>query len=301
MTDETQVHGNQGPIDGKNTDPQGNAESPSSGNMDTASPANDENNDDGNQHSRTSKAKEKLTEQKDKATDKAKPSGGYDATPVPDLPPGYTVKFTFHKASNLPVSDLNTTSADPYIAATLTTDMPKRHKEDPELIHRTKTIHKSTEPVWDEEWVVANVPSSGFRLKCRIYDEDPADHDDRLGNVTVEFTSIVKNWKDLDHMEFDVKKRAGSKRAYLLGGATAIFQNCASITPILELSIQVLGKSDAPGGRTYTIGPTAWIRHFSPMIGRLTGTRVNKDERQDEDGPDDNRAQSNEKETKKYE
>ncbi|EFW99692.1 c2 domain containing protein [Grosmannia clavigera kw1407] len=268
--------------------------------MDALSPANNEKHDNEIKHSRASKVKEKLTEKKDKATGKANPPGGYDATPLPDLQPGYTVKFTFHKALNLPVSDINTSSADPYIKATLTTDIPKRHKEDPELIHRTKTVHKSTEPVWDEKWVVAHVPASGFRLKCRIYDEDPSDHDDRLGNVTIEFSTIIRSWKDLDHTKFDVKKRAGSKRAYMLRGAASIFRSCTSITPILELSIEVLGKSEGLGGRVYTLGPTTWIRHFSPMIGRLTGTRVNKDERQDEDDPEDNNNEKDGKGTKKY-
>lgn len=251
-------------------------------------------------HGRVSKVKETIAHQKEKVSEKAKPPGGYDPTPLPKLPPGYTVKFTFHKALNLPISDVHSSSSDPYIAATLTADIPTRHKEDPLMIHRTKTIHRSTEPVWNEDWVVANIPPSGFRLKCRLYDEDPTDHDDRLGNVTLEFPSIGDDWKNIEQTQFDVKKRVGSKRAYLFRGATSVLQGFSSITPKLELSIIVLGKSDAPGGRMYTIGPTTWTRHFSPMIGRLTGTRVNKDERQDEDDSEPGGGKKTDKTTKKY-
>ncbi len=102
----------------------------------------------------------------------AQPPGGFDSTPIPDAPPGYTVKFTFHRAENLPAADIGTGSSDPFLTATLSTSLLKRHKEDPDLIYRTRTIRKSLEPHWEEEWIVANVPTSGFRLKCRLYDED---------------------------------------------------------------------------------------------------------------------------------
>lgn len=36
------------------------------------------------------------------------PEGGFDATPIPRAPPGYTVKITFHRANNLPLADINT-------------------------------------------------------------------------------------------------------------------------------------------------------------------------------------------------
>jgi len=57
------------------------------------------------------------------------------------------------------------------------------------------------------EWVVANVPASG---------EDPADHDDQLGNVHVYVVSISDSWKGLKERKYDIKKRMGSKRAYFV-------------------------------------------------------------------------------------
>ncbi|QDS72691.1 hypothetical protein FKW77_003149 [Venturia effusa] len=144
------------------------------------------------------------------------PEGGYDKTQLPRQPPGYTIKVTFHKAINLPMADINTLSSDPYILADMSTSLPVRHKEDPPLTFRTPTIRRQTNPVWNSEWILANVPASGFRLKCRIYDEDPANHDDRLGNVTFYVNRIDDNWQGIKNQDYSVKKRMGSKRAYLM-------------------------------------------------------------------------------------
>ncbi|KAK8019026.1 hypothetical protein PG990_004164 [Apiospora arundinis] len=230
----------------------------------------------------TAGIKEKYKNQKDKIKDKTKPEGGFDRTPVPDAPPGYTVKFTFHRATNLPAADVSTQASDPFCIATLTTALPKRHKEDPNLAHRTPTIRRTLEPQWEDEWIVANVPASGFKLKVRIYDEDWPDHNDRLGNVTVIVHRINEQWKGFPVSDFEVKKRAGSKRAYLVKAATTALHRGASMTPRLFMSAQVLGPSNSqPNAHMYTLGPTFYFRHFSPMIGRLAGLKVNKDEEHD--------------------
>lgn len=219
-------------------------------------------------------AKEKVSKQQQKIKDKTEPAGGYDATPIPSARDGYTVRFTFHRAENLPVSDLNSRSSDPFIMATLNSSLPKRHKEDPEMVIRTPTIHKNTNPEWNTQWVVAGIPSSGFRLKCRLYDEDPSDHDDRLGNVTIHVNHIDKNWRGIREEEFDIKKRMGSKRAYLIRGCAAMMSSNVHMSGKLYISAEVLGESEPPYGRMYTIGETAWIKHYSPMIGRLAGTKA---------------------------
>jgi hypothetical protein len=42
----------------------------------------------------------------------------------------------------------------------------------------------------------------------------------------------------------------------------------------LIVSIENLGKTPGEeGGRAYTVGPLPWSRHYSPLIGRLTGTK----------------------------
>ncbi|KAI0530380.1 hypothetical protein GGR58DRAFT_508499 [Xylaria digitata] len=262
---------------------------------------------DANPLQRTPTIKGKIKDQKEKMKAMAKPPGGFDPTPIPDAPPGYTVKFTFHRAENLPTADIGTGSSDPFLTATLTTSVPKRHKEDPDLVYRTRTIRKSLEPHWEEDWIVANVPASGFRLKCRLYDEDWPDKNDRLGNVTIYVYRINESWKDLAPPDkvFDVKKRMGSKRAYLLKAASSALHKDVSMTPRLYISAVVLGKSDPPHGQIYTVGPTFYFKHFSPMIGRLTGVKVNKDEAADSQSRDEDSAaqkdlKNNDKKTQKY-
>ena len=223
---------------------------------------------------RLAEAKEKLAAKQQKLRDKANPPGGYDATPIPKASDGYTVRFTFHRAENLPISDLASRSSDPYIHATLTADLPKRHKEDPDMVLRTPTIHKSVNPIWNTQWIVAGIPSSGFRLKCRLYDEDSRDHDDRLGNVTLYVDHLNKQWPGFREEGFPIKKRMGSKRAYLLRGCAAMLSRKVHMSGALYVSAEVLGESEKPHGRMYTIGVTSWFKHYSPMIGRLAGTKA---------------------------
>lgn len=221
-----------------------------------------------------------MADKKEKIKQMSKPPGGFDGTPLPDAPPGYTVKFTFHRASNLPAADLRSKSSDPFLHATITAAVPERHKEDPPLTHRTRTLRRTTEPAWEEDWVVANVPASGFTLKCRLYDEDWPDHDDRLGNVTVRVHHLHDGWEGLgpDGHVFEVKRRSGSKRAYLAMGVTALLCANRHMSPRLHLSMEVLGRSDPPHAQMYTVAPTAWVKHYSPMIGRLTGVKVKRDD-----------------------
>ena len=188
--------------------------------------------------------------------------------------PGYTVKFTFHRAHNLPLADINTLSADPFILAELMTALPNRHKEDPPLTLRTRTVRQNTNPEWNQEWIVANVPSSGFKLKCRIYDEDPADHDDRLGNVHVESTTVNENWGGIREQAFPLRKRMVSKRAFVLRAVAVCIRKAEHMSGTLTVSAEVLGRTqDEHGGRCYTIGPQYWIRHYSPLLGRLLGQK----------------------------
>lgn len=207
------------------------------------------------------------------------PPGGFDDTPLPDAPQGYTLRFIFQYAVNLPPADFNTASSDPFLTATLKGTNPKRHKEDPDLFLRTRTLRRTTSPEWTEDWVVANVPPTGFTLKCRMYDEDYPDGNDRLGNVTIKVPRVYDGWLGIPPpgQEFDAKKRMISKRAFILKGISGVLTHNFHMTPRLCISIEVLGKSDPPYAQMYTVAPTFWFKHFSPMIGRLTGTRVNAD------------------------
>lgn len=234
----------------------------------------------------------KLTRAQLKEKMKSDPTGGYDSTPVPSSGSGYTLKFTFHRAGNLPMSDLSSCSTDPFITAELTSGLAKRHKEDPELQFRTRTVHRSTEPVWEAVWIVAGVPAEGGRLKCRLYDEDPNNHDDRLGNVTVFLEHIGPKWSGIKERRYDVRKRMASKRAYFVRGCAAMLSKNVHMGAYLWLSIECLGESDKPWGRMYTLGDCQWFKHFSPMIGWVAGTKAPDGEQGDEgDGADGGRAE----------
>jgi hypothetical protein len=202
------------------------------------------------------------------------PAGGFDDTPIPKAPVGYTLKFTFHRATNLPMADINSLSSDPFVVAQLYHGLQTRHKEDPPLRVRTPTIRRSTEPVWNTEWIVGNVPASGFKLKCRIYDEDPADHDDRLGNATIEVDEISEQWPGIHDQAYKIKKRMASKRAYFMRGLAVALRKTKHMDGSLFLSVENLGKTkDDDGGRCYTIGPMWYTKHYSPMLGRIANRK----------------------------
>ncbi|KAH8815254.1 hypothetical protein F5884DRAFT_771724 [Xylogone sp. PMI_703] len=212
--------------------------------------------------------------------------GGDDEAPMPEYSGDtYTIRFTFHRAENLPVSDLKERASDPYIHATLSTFIPKRHKEDHDLVLRTKTAHKSLNPKWEQQWIVAGIPSQGFRLKCRLYDEDPSDHDDRLGNVTVYEHMIDENWPGIKEQGYDVKKRMGSKRAYALKACVGLLEMHMHMGATLYLSAELLGKTEGFGGRMYTVGPNLWTKHNSAFMGRLAGTKAAHDSEDEGDDP----------------
>ena len=210
------------------------------------------------------------------------PAGGFDNTTIPSAPPGYTVKITFHRATNLPFADVNTLSSDPYILAQLNTRLPTRHKQDPRMRFRTTTQRRNVNPEWNEDWIVANVPADGFELKCRLYDEDPADHDDRLGNVHVHVERLDEQWPGMVEKPFSIKKRMGSKRAYFFRGCAAMFQRNVRMSGEVFISVRVLERTPVDdAGRLFTIGPCNWSQHFSPLMGRVAGTREDPEKNAD--------------------
>lgn len=213
-------------------------------------------------------------DQQEKAPQKKGPPGGFDASKVPHAPPGYTVRIAFHRATALPIADLSTLSSDPYIHAELRTALQTRHKEDPPLAFRSHTVWRSTNPEWNEDWILHHVPSSGFRMKIRIYDEDSNDTDDRLGNVHVNITSIGDNFQPINDRPYEIKKRSGSKRAYFVRALAVCFGRAKHMSGNMWLSVEVLGRSPGEdGGRAYTFGRNYWCKHYSPLLGRIAGRK----------------------------
>ncbi|KAK8846785.1 hypothetical protein IAR55_005873 [Kwoniella newhampshirensis] len=213
------------------------------------------------------------------------PEGGYDSTRLPpSSSPTYTVRITFHRASNLPVADLSDGSADPFILAQLTTSHKPRHDQDPYLRYRSKTVQKTLEPEWNSSWTVAGIPSSGFKLDARIYDEDPEDHDDRLGKVEYESGKIDDaGFKGVKEQAFKVKKTGADLKAYGMRWICMGFHKDLKLHAELVMSVEVLGKTEEEkdgekeqkgrnSGKAYTVNGF-WWKHYSPMIGRLAGTK----------------------------
>lgn len=203
----------------------------------------------------------------------------------------WTVEFTFHSAKSVPVADFPVSdnnpwrvysprvrsilccrsetnlsshpalalfkgfSADPFLACFLAVPAHPLHNDDNPLEFRTPTIRANLNPTWESKWRVAGIPSSGFKLTIRLRDEDPGDHDDRLGTVTVREHSVGA---DLfrDHQEYNVMKRRGSIRAYVMTYlASAVVKNI-SIHARLYMSIKVIGKTpNQEDRRVYTVGP----------------------------------------------
>ena len=129
--------------------------------------------------------------------------------------------------------------------------------------------------------MLANVPASGFRLKCRLYDEDPADHDDRLGNATIIVDRLDEKWSGIKEQAYKIKKRMGSKRAYALRLFAVCIQRTKHMDGHLFVSVEVLGKTETQdGGRCYTVGPMWCTKHYSPMLGRIAGRKEPGDEAQ---------------------
>lgn len=206
-----------------------------------------------------------------------KPPGGLDKTPIPKIStPTYTVKITIHRATDIPVSDFGKRSSDPYILAQVDTGLPVRHSTDPPLRYRTHTVYESTEPVWNSTWVVAGVPQSGFKLSLRLNDEDPEDHDDRLGKITIPTGRIGEGFK-IDQQVYKLEKRGASVRAYTLRWCTAMAKRDQNMHVRLTISVEVLGKTEEAVGKAYTLN-CFWWKHFSPMIGRIAGTKAPDDD-----------------------
>ena len=202
------------------------------------------------------------------------PPGGFDATLLPHRSPGYTVKFTVHKATHLPLADLASLSSDPYVKLELRTDLPTRHKEDPPLTFRTRTVWRSTEPEFNQSWIVANVPATGFRLKARVYDEDSSDKDDRLGNAHITISHVGESWQGFQNRPCKIMKRAGSWRAYALRGVAVCTRRTHGLNGYLYISAECLGGSPGvEGGRAYTTGLQYWCKNYSPLLGRIAGSR----------------------------
>ncbi|KAG8735032.1 hypothetical protein FRC10_011072 [Ceratobasidium sp. 414] len=217
-------------------------------------------------------------------------------SPSSDKSKLYDVQITFHSAHDLPVSDVPSLSADPYLLASLRVpSYDKGEPGPPPLLFSTRTIHRTRDPDWGGEvWRVGGVPGSGFALRIGVRDEDVGKKDDRLGEARVSFFGIAAskkfkrddrdaglNWGqvreglDVARREAPIKKRRGGARAFLLTYlASVLARGVSPKSAKVVVSVRVLGLSEnQEDRRVYTLGPNYYSLHFSPLLGRVMGTK----------------------------
>jgi len=97
--------------------------------------------------------------------------------------------------------------------------------------------------------------------------------------VHINVNHVDESWAGIQGEAFKIQKRSGSKRAYLGKGCVVMFSRRSKMSGELILSVEVLGRTQDKGGRVYTIGPNHWSKHYSPLIGKLTGTKEPEEDR----------------------
>jgi hypothetical protein len=194
----------------------------------------------------------------------------------------YDVQITFHSAHSIPVSDIPSLSADPYILASLRVPSYAANGEPgpPPLLFRTKTIHRTRDPDWgDAVWRIGGVPGAGFALRVGLRDEDAGKKDDRLGEARVSFFGApaankhkgddsekdadldwgqVREGLDVERRDAPVKKRRGGARAFVASYVTAAISRGVSAKGAnVVFSVKVIGLSEnQKDRRVYTLGPS---------------------------------------------
>lgn len=132
------------------------------------------------------------------------------------------ILITFKSGSGIPIGNAVAQSSDPYLLALLTpkVDPSPDHPPFP-LVYRTSTQRRTRKPEWNETWHLGGMPSEGFKLRIKIYDEDkPGDKDDRLGIAEFDLGSLPGRADgkpgEVEEHVLKIQKRKASRRAYAL-------------------------------------------------------------------------------------
>jgi len=187
----------------------------------------------------------------------------------------YTCLITIHRASNVPISDLNTFSSDPYLYLTLSADEGAEGQVQT-LTHRIQTERRTRDPTFNAEWVVSGLPARGFNLAVTLIDEDPGNYDDKLGQAVLRFPSVGQTFEESwesGEQEYKVHKRKGQlKSKFGTFVARAVTRGKVGHRCRVWISVKVLGKAgDQKDHRIYTYGPHRYVQHFSPILGSFLG------------------------------
>ncbi|CAF0907796.1 unnamed protein product [Rotaria sordida] len=143
----------------------------------------------------------------------------------------------FHAAYDLPKMDI-VGRADPYFRAKI---------DDGRIKYVSACVVNTSNPVWNEEWIVRKVPSNG-KLSVEVCDkDDTSTYDDYIGKFQVDLKTVE------------------NKEIPILGPLNTIQGR-------FKLSIILLENSpDTVNLRPYTFdGPVRYARHHSLSVGHLT-------------------------------
>ncbi|TBU61824.1 hypothetical protein BD310DRAFT_919941 [Dichomitus squalens] len=199
----------------------------------------------------------------------------------------YTCEIVFHRATNVPVADLNDLSSDPYVNATLTPlhnltgDAGSPSVQS--LSFRSQTSRKTLNPTFtNARWLVSGIPASGFALTLWLMDEDPGDHDDKLGRTVIPIPgsegSVLREGWDTGEREHKIHKRHGGLRTRMNTYLARMFTRGRVRHQVrVYVSVRVLGPAPRLEGdnanRIYTLGPHIFVRHFSLLAARLASVQ----------------------------
>ncbi|KAF7298347.1 C2 domain-containing protein [Mycena kentingensis (nom. inval.)] len=155
--------------------------------------------------------------------------------------PYVDLNIRFIGARNIPKVDV-IGSADPYFVA----------KIDGRISFVSTVVVNSLTPTWNERWRVKNVPAHAS-LAIEVLDKDDgAKSDDFIGKFTV---SVAPGLKEAD-IEGPLFRKAGGQF-------------------FLEIESTPCAKSSQQDPKAYPYmfdGPIRFSRHYSPTVGRLTGS-----------------------------
>ncbi|THH31396.1 hypothetical protein EUX98_g2778 [Antrodiella citrinella] len=172
----------------------------------------------------------------------------------------YTCLITIHRATNVPVSDFNNFTSDPYFHISLSVNIGNGAPQI--LAHRTRTERSTRDPTFDSKWVVSGIPSRGFNLALTLMDEDPGNHDDKLGQAVLWFPfagqTFEEGWES-GEQEYDVHKRKGEFKSRVGSFvAKAVTREKVGHRCRVWVSVKVVGKAKSQTDhRIYTLGPRA--------------------------------------------
>lgn len=180
----------------------------------------------------------------------------------------YTCEINIHKATQVPVGDINTLSSDPYVLAILQVGPTGDQGLPPQkLVYRTKTVRRTLDPEWDCNWIVGGIPDTGFTLTLKLRDEDPGQFlsDDKLGTAVLRIpqrgAKLEEGWES-EEKEYKIEKRKGDMGNHLATYVAAVLsRGKVGHQSRIWVSVRVLGSPQKRGDehqKIYTLGPRTY-------------------------------------------